>query len=76
VAGHKEGLKVQIKTIEYRGYRLVIQVPSDPFGRWHANIWPPGTRAAIVRPAHTSEDDAIQDARSVVDHELDGSTPG
>jgi len=63
---------VRVKTIEYRGYRLVIQVPNDMFGPWHVIIWPPGTRPSLIRPAHTSEDHAIQDAQSAVDRELDG----
>lgn len=61
---------VRVKTIEYRGYRLVIQVPNDMFGRWQAIIWPPGTLPSITRPAQASEGQSIQDARSTVDREL------
>lgn len=63
---------VRVKTVEYRDYRLVIQVPNDMFGRWQAIIRPPGTRPSLIRPADTSEDHAILDAQSAVDRELDG----
>lgn len=69
----RDGKSALTRTIEYRGYRLVIQVPTDRLGRWHVLIWPPGIRPPLVRPAHTSEDHAIQDARNTVDRELDGA---
>jgi|HubBroStandDraft_1064217.scaffolds.fasta_scaffold217720_2 hypothetical protein len=61
---------MKTKTIEYRGYLLIIQPPKSPDSLWHILVWPPRKGAPPVMSAHESEENAIQDAKNAVDRLL------
>jgi hypothetical protein len=62
---------MKTRTIEYRGYLLIIQPPKEsPDSRWHVLVWPPHKGAPPVTSAHESEENAIQDAKNAVDRLL------
>jgi hypothetical protein len=60
------------RTIRYRGYDIVVYDPT--ISGQHVMIWPSGNRAPTPMPNHTSENEAIKEARTAIDHILDEST--
>ena len=61
---------MKTKTIEYRGYLMIIEPAISAASRWYILVWPPRKGAPIVMPAHEWEENAMQDARNAVDRLL------
>ena len=68
----ERGLPVVTRTVEYRGYEIIINPPAKPGGGWRVLIWPKRSGPPIPMSTYPSEDETLQAARDTVDRELDG----
>ena len=61
-------------TRRYRGYTFDIYAPANQWDRWRVVIWARGNEPPITMPGHATEDEAVNEARTAVDHILDGGS--
>ena len=59
------------ETIRYRGYRLIIYLPSGPQDRWRASVRGPDNQLVGLKPLFQSSAEAGKAARDYVDQALD-----
>jgi hypothetical protein len=60
------------KPVRHRGYEFEVYPAISGGDRWHVVIWPPRHSPPITMPTHASGVEAIAEARTNVDHILDG----